>query len=231
MSTVDRRSLLKVFGVGSAAIATSIEGKPTSVEVVTDPDAKALNTRPEVSGYPLAWLDVQKGKLYSALEVGGGAPNENRYQLFREPVGSYCGWKSGRLGFHDTNLYHPSCLEMPSQFCVERIGVVFSPTSDPKTMAEWIEQHTLEFHIGCKVYWRSPMAEMFNVFSEVGVAHDGYESFNNAEPLKSFVDLGDVPFIIQAGQQFHVEIVGQHYPIKPLRLWAVLEGLHARGIQ
>lgn len=236
MFSFDRRTLLKVFGLG-AAVAPVLHGDTERMEFVED-----LQPAPDVASRRLApyeYLDVVHNHLYSALDIGkqrvssslivgpSGEPIEVRvpnaqssYLLFSYGVGESPGELGHRTAtYSDTNLHQRMRLDAPESYAVSRVGVLFSPATSPRVRESFAERYVFTLWIGKKQYFRAPVASMFAV-GEI----EATES-----PAAGFISL-EVPIIIANQFSFYVELQGEPNEADELKLWAVLGNLHARGV-
>lgn len=218
----DRRNFLKLFGVSSAAMVTAAG----NVETHTDATAPAVfadaNAHPVFSpvhpSAPLhlhAYLDVRPGLLYSGVDI---ARNEMQARY------SFFGGMSDAAPYGVmTNMDMPYVLPQPCLFCVEKIGVAFSPNTKPELRNAIAARYALEFQVGQKIYYRSPLALLFAVtHSEPPVDL----------PDAAYTDIGDVPLIVEANQFFTATLHGEPLPSNgKARIWVVLKGRRAWGVQ
>ena len=125
----------------------------------------------------------------------------------------------------ETNSFQRNCLPPPETFCIQRVGVFFDPESDSRDRAAIARNFTAEFRIGDKIYFRCPVASMFEVST--------IEAKNKA--VIGGVDLAPLPLVIVPLQAFYFDLSSfgpQVFQIsKPLRVWTYFEGQHARGVQ
>ncbi len=230
---MDRRDWLKTFGLGAAAVVTDIDSKANpTIEVVHNPEPAS----PIKVSLPAGWWNVQRGRLYSSVETESFW--DGPLQFFRDAIGSVPpDWHRNnlsparRLTVSDTNMQMASMLPATQAFCVEKIGVVFAANCERSAIRDFVADHVLEFWICEKLYWRGPLSEMFNEPSETSIDRDGRELLG-PDDLKSYVSLGDIPFIISPQMQFHAAIVGAgNRHMQFLKMWVCLDGLHARPVQ
>ena len=87
----------------------------------------------------------------------------------------------------------------------------------------------MDLWLGQKTYWRSPVSHLFCV-GEVGVNEK--DRVNPEVPMQYMHEL-EIPLIIQDQMSFRVGLTGTEYfrPEHRMKMWSVLSGLHARGIQ
>lgn len=250
----DRRSLLKIFGLG-AAVVPAIGKDGTTFETIMDPNPvpppgerrlEAVRKMQE-SGY-YSHYDVVHDYLYSALEVGRRrepqgsnliAPNGGRldarvidarseYMLFDYAVGDDTGALGGRMALPaDTNMYTAGWLDAPETYAVSRIGILFSPATRPEVRASFAERYTVEFWMGKKRFWNSPIAAVFGV-GEIETLDGAINQTRS--PAIGWVTL-EIPLLIPDQMSFFVRLVGTPDADDELKLWAVLGNLHARGVQ
>ena len=216
-----RRDFLKLFGVTAAAIpAVSVAGE--TVEIHKDPSVEPLgNLAKRYEDH----FDVQRAQLYSALEITGGRPR-SQFRFFDYGLGTVLDWKRGNATIADTNMSRAGCLCVPESFLVENVGVTFSPASDAKERSRFIEASVLTVWLQQKAYWRAPVASLFSVGERRKASQ-----INPEFPVSAIATL-DIPLILHPDMYFAVEIdAPKFYPEMPLRMWAVLEGKHARAFQ
>lgn len=213
----DRRRFLKMFGVTTAAIgATTLNG--TEIEKVTDQTVTPLVIDPEHI------MDVRHEPLYSALVLDPGWPKE-RHQFFGYSLGMAnpyaTPWVSSSdpyIRYSETNMQMANRLSAPRLYCVKRIGVLFSPTSDRLDRVNFIENASLSLWMGQKRYWRGPLAMAHGI---------GIMDRHSNVPASAMAEL-DVPLIITTEMRFYAELDVSQFQIKNrIKLWAVLDGLHA----
>lgn len=229
--SADRRSFLKLFGITAAAIpVVSVKGE--SVEVVRDETVKPLATpnqpREAFHGttYQPCMMDVQRAQLYSAIEISSGEPS-SRWSAFHYGLGQSTDRLIHGATIAETNMCMAHCLPAPEAFCVQRVGVLFSPVCDPAERSSFIDHHALEMWIANKVYWRSPLADIFAVGNRASESQ-----FNPEFPVKAMANLEPLPLILESRMYFKAELSGSgFYPESPLRMWVVYDGMHARGVQ
>lgn len=222
----DRRDFLKIFGISSAAML-SVDGKEKIERVES-----AAPTVPLGNAYPRVaeWLDIQKGKLYSALCIGGntGVPFKSSHSFFCYSLGMYSpqdiGPDQATLG--DTNLCRICSLSLPESFLVQRMGLIIAPSVLPSTRSGLVESYALELVVGNKIYQRVPLVDLFSV---------GEGSQHGELPDKGSISLDPLPLVLDWQASFKCNLVGTprftSNPVKAVKMWAVLEGLHARGVQ
>lgn len=217
----DRRNFLKIFGVTAAAVpAVSLAGEEMHVE--NEVTAKPI-TPPYIDSSHM--YDVQSAQLYSAIETNDGRP-VSRLQFFSYGCGDPVDWKPfHRASLADTNMHRAGALVQPEKFCVEEIGLVFSPASNAAERSRFIASAALTVWIGQKAYWRSPVAALFSVGEQRATSRSNPEF-----PITGMASLS-LPLILHPDCSFHTEVDAPgFYPEAPLRMWAVLQGKHARGI-
>lgn len=231
MSEEGRRSFLRIFGLTGAAFATTaVDG--TSIEIERDPDAVSIAERLKKQAIPHSslipnYLDVQKGRLYSAFEIyPDPATEQTRIICFSYGVGNAVPWKTGYADYADTNMQKAQELCAPESFAVERVGIVFSPICDPEDRSRFIDSSSVNVWIGMKNYFRRPTSECFGTGEPV--LKERFPEF----PTAGMVDLSPLPLALFCQQSFHGEIETRpaNYKSK-IRGWLVYDGLHARGVQ
>lgn len=211
-----RRNFLRAFGIASVALPTvTLAG--TEVEVVNHPDVKPIQARTDRM-YDHAF-DVVTGQLYSARTLSEGRWI-SELSFFDYGI-------DGERTIADTNLHRAGSLWAPEMFAVQKIGMIFSPGADPVERSRFIDTFTLEFWIGQKMYWRGPLAQVF------AVGERKSDSPRNAEfPTHSMIDMGNLPLVLDNQVSFHARLSGgSFYANSPLKMWTVLHGMHARGVQ
>jgi hypothetical protein len=227
---VDRRGFLGIFGASAALVGA--DGKVTEEHAV-EPVAPLYVPR-----LPANSFDVQDGRLYSALVVRGKdyvfyeGPErgegslKDAHRFFHYALGSsnpyVTPWlRTGHVLSSETNLSQAHRLDAPESFLVKRIGVVFAPTSDTTIRNRLIADYTLTFWMGCKYYFRRPLSEIFQV-----------SEFDPALPVMGLVEL-TLPLLLANQISFYADITGRSFKWGDgeVKMWAVLDGLHARGVQ
>jgi hypothetical protein len=173
--------------------------------------------------------DIQKGCLYSMLDVGPGEEC-TEYTLFgyglsdREEFCSPRGrpMRESKYSIAETNLRLPFELPVPDGFLVQEIGVVFSPTVRPELRNQFCEHHGVEFRLGEKWYQRYPLAGLFTVSAEPALAAS-----------QGFLQIGKVPILLENRASFRMVVeASEVFKLADrVRLWGVLRGFHSRGIQ
>lgn len=114
-------------------------------------------------------------------------------------------------------------LDPPESFAVKTIGVVFSPDSEPEDRQRFCEFYTLEFWIGKKLYFRSPVAFLFSV--------EESNLFDKTNTLKGAADLKDFPQVIPYGISFYTGFSGTAFGLhSKLSFWVVYQGLYLQGV-
>ena len=221
-----RRGLLSMFGISAAVVAVPSAASGTTLEKVSDPGVKPFPPAEEQfrqGRYVLpSLMDVQKGRLYSAFEADADTHTPDRIQFFHYPVGVAVPW-GNHATHNDTDMVMANSLPAPEHFCVQRVGVVFSPICDPDDRARFIDNYTVTVWIGMKWYFRRPLSEAFAV---------GTSKYEPEYPSMGLVDLAPLPLIIQSQQHFSAELEGTGVLLeKRLRMWCVFDGLDARGVQ
>jgi len=216
----DRRSFLRLFGASSAAIAT-VDG----IERVSDPTVKPLaperdnplKFNPLTSEY-FHNMEVTADVLYSCVNI---AKNEMRecYNLFSQTIGMQATTPI------DTNMVQSNKLPEPNRFCVQRIGFAFSPKTEPGLRSAFCDRYFLNVQIGSKRYWRQPLSFCF------GKGEPDRERGFATQADVHMVEL-EIPLILDMGIFFSAELIGEPiHPCGKLKGWALLGGLHARGLQ
>lgn len=224
----NRRDFLKMFSVASAVVATpSATPAGTTFDVLKTETPEPILRGPSafnLDRHPQQMYDVQKGRLYSAVDLPAGAEFGSHLCFFGYECGSRAPLELNGRGatLADTNLYRAFQLYEPEAFLIEQIGVIFSPATDLKTYRTIVENCSLSVWLGQKMYQRSPIAFM----SKLNLDR---ESVASAQGL---LDLLPYPLVIQAGLQFHARPEGETIKLRGrLRMWTVYEGRHARGVQ
>lgn len=213
----DRRNLLKVFGLSSAAIV----GASGDVEKVTD-TSPAPHPRERALGAS-AWnysYDVVSQVLYDrqllklANDNFGGSPRlRARYNFFCD------GWQMQR-GPEDTNVYQACMLDAPELFKISKVGITFDPGMPERDRLAVIRSYELKLWVGQKYFIQAPLVE----------AH-GWGSDPTAE-FKTLFDL-DIPLVLVYGHSFRLELSSRNPPLVDGEnyAWAVFHGQKARGVQ
>lgn len=227
----DRRDFLKLFGLGTAAIAT-VDPLPgakaaapgdANMVVETIPPAEispvqAFQGSVEARAVPNL-LQVCDAMLWSQLEVERNDMLET-YSLFQEPLGL-------RRDLAKTNMEHAGMLPAPSMFCIKQIGFFFSAKTIPALRSAFVDRYVLSLTLGRKTYWQAPLASLFAVRTPASEDAAEFASLPDA----AFAAL-EIPLIIGVGMNFKLEAIGS--PMRPcgtLKGWGVFKGLLARGIQ
>jgi hypothetical protein len=242
---LNRRDLLKTFGVISAAVA-NVKSDETTFEKLTDYTSKPLVPR---TFQPFT-MDVVKARLYSALVVDDtfveymrtdGETDtfadykfdcrlKDRHQFFKYSLGTPNPYDTpwvkpgGTITYADTNMNQDCRLNAPEAFMIQRVGLVFSPKCDPVSRSTFIENYSVAVWMGCKHFFRCPIAECFSIGEPVN------KQFHEL-PEKGSVELLPLPLIVENQIPFFAEIQGNPFRSGYLKCWVVYEGLHARGIQ
>ena len=240
---MERRNLLKIFGLSSAAIVNT-DAAEVSFEKVTDFTAKPLKN--ELS--PFA-MDVVKGQLYSAFVVDDSFVEyrrtdgietfddrkfdcrlKERHQFFNYELGQANPYNTpwvkpgDTITYAETNMFQAGRLDPPRAFASQRLGVVFSPKCDAASRSELINNYSVSMWIGQKQFFRAPMSEMFSVGEPTN------KQFPEL-PVQGMVDVRPLPLIMQYGYNFHAEIVGKPFKSGYIKMWVVYDGLDARVVQ
>ena len=213
--TTDRRGFLHIFGISSAVVASGTEVTKEALAEVGPIVALDRRGLPRDLPYPqFPRYDVVREALYSKLEI---PKNTMRKQ---HSVFDFVGYGGDpRKGLCDTNLDMPYTLAAPECFCVQRIGIVFSSTTEPKLRDVFAERFAFRFVMGQKAYLTAPIAHAMAV-------SDSYST-------KLLFDISKLPLIITHGYHFRVDLLSER-PLMPhgkIVLWAVLDGMRARGVQ
>lgn len=222
----DRRSFLRLFGASTAAVAT-VEG----IETVSAPTAPAEFQSDQnfrgIAGSDWACraiaFEVRPEVLYQRIDIDKNAM-PGRFDVFSISLGMPTG--DGYADYTVTNLQKPNCLPMPNAFQVRKLGVVFSPKSEPGLRSAFLDRYEMCFRVQQKTYWRAPLSFMFSVGEP-----ERQRGFTTL-PDKGLADIGEIPLILTDEITFHAELYGK--PIHPcgrLKFWVVAEGLMARAIQ
>ena len=238
MST-DRRSFLRLFGASTAAVAT-VEG----IETVSSPTAPAEFA-----------ADTRFGNLQDRLDRSdwkrNGRAFDVRPHIFYHRIdieknamrGSYGGFSvslgtpmpdGSNADMSVTNMQRPNSLPMPNAFLLRKLGVVFSPKTEPGLRSSaFLDRYVMSFRLDQKEYWKSPLSFMFSLAGEPERSERGENpSLFATLPDKGLADVGEVPLVISDEVCFTAEVYGN--PIQPcgrLRFWIVGEGLYARAVQ
>jgi hypothetical protein len=150
--------------------------------------------------------------LYDYLEIPANSA-QRAYSLFVDVEAA-----SGKTLAH-TNSTTNGRLDAPESFVVERIGICFSPTTDPLSRAIFCDSYMMSLDVLKRSYFRCPVSLAFNVAS----------STDTESPLHAQFKL-DRPVLITSGVNFQVSLRGQppkqHEEIK---LWVVLQGAYQQG--
>ncbi len=224
----DRRSFLRLFGASTAAVAT-VEG----IETVSSPTAPAefaSDVRATRYRHGEAF-DVRPHIMYHRIDIEKNSMRVS-YQGFSAALGHPLpdGSNADRSV---TNMHVPNRLVQPEAFEILKLGVIFSPKTEPGLRSAFLSRYYLEFLVDCKVYSANPLAFMFSM-------DDGPERQQGLKdgtpfatlPDKGSVSIGEVPLIIIPEVHFHANLYGE--PIQPcgkLSFWLIAQGLLARGIQ
>lgn len=223
-----RRDFLKIFGVASAVVVTDSAQGATAEVVKAERPANPPLPQPEwpfpYRTEPQYLLDVQKGRLYSAVDLPAGAEFGSHLCLF-----GYASYEQAprelngrRATLADTNLYHAMRLDQPEMFLIEQVGLVFSPATDLRTYRLLVENFGLSVWLGQKMYQRAP----FSFLSQLKTA--------DSQPTSTgaLLDIRPYPLVIQPGQAFYARPEGETVKLPGrLRMWLTYEGRHARGVQ
>lgn len=233
----DRRNFLKLFGVTAAALPV-MGTAGTTIERIEEKQVSPL-----VPYSPSAWderqyMDIQSAQLYSAMNFTEGATH---HSFFRDAIGVQAQWKQGEaVTLDDTNMCMCSRLPAPEVFLVQKMGLVFSPSGvewdsgmQGAARSAFIESASISLWLGQKVFQRFPVASIFSV--------GGRRNAGRINPEFPIAGMGtlQLPVVIDNQMSFFVEV--QHayslgkFPYRDdrpprIRAWAVLEGLHARGV-
>jgi hypothetical protein len=215
----DRRDFLKVFGLGAVIVPNSSLGADRSA-------AAELVRIPEPAAVPYgAWVDVVSDWLYSGVEIKRNSM-AGRYHLFCSPIGQLRA-DGGQVDFSDTNMLSSCHLPPPETFAITRVGVLFSPTTEPKLRALFAERYTLRLRIAEKSYFCQPVAA---IFAEGKPSRRDAPA--SADDLRGSLAL-DIPVVIPSQMQFSAELTG--LPLNGahgrLKLWAYLAGRMVRSVQ
>lgn len=209
----DRRSFLRLFGASSALVATA-EG----LEKVHSPTAPAEFQQQRVS-LPTDFYDVRPWSLYHRIDI---PKNEMRM--------CYTGFAAYRGSDPDltiTNMQMANKLPMPNMFELRKLGIVFSPKTQPALRSAFVDRYEMRFSINQKSYWSGPLSF---IFSDTGEP-DQDRGFSTLPDI-GLGDISEIPLIIADGCQFSAEIMGTPiYPCGKLTFWIVAQGLMARAIQ
>lgn len=214
-----RRDILKLMGLTSAVVIPSPGADP---EVVTAPAADP----PAAGSYPYGAL-VRRLPLYSKLFIPRNSMKQ-MYTLFVESVGMPSA-EGGYVDLASTNMVLPSRLPPPECYAVERVGFIFSPTVERGLRAAFAERYFLEFQLENRIYFRAPIAALFDVSSSddpAGFAVD-------AKAIRGALPITPRPVLIEGSSQFCVTVATS----RPLSVhgkvagWAYLEGVSLTACQ
>ena len=228
-----RRDFLKVFGLSSAIAVNVSTDKGAEFEKVTAKEPILSLTNPALGRLNGGDYSVVDGQLYSSLEIDGEKELIDCYssQFFSYGLGpngsSLLGGRWANL--NDTNLFNAFRLDAPEMFAVKHIGLVFSPSCNPKDRSELVDSFTISLWLGQRCFFRMPTANLFSV-GEPNVKE--INRINPEFPVKYMHQL-ELPVVIDTMAHFYVQLEGGSYfrPEHRMKMWAVLDGLHARGIQ
>lgn len=209
---VNRKDFLKIFGVGAAAIATTAGG-------IEETRLEAHEVRPLPDGEKhfrsglAACMDVQRARLYAQVRIEKNS--------MRQRYSTFAGWDYATRNATTTNLHNQGRLCAPECFAVQKMGVVFAPTSAPQLRNVFAERYAFQFLVGKKCYYESPLMHKYQVAdTPLDIS---------AEALH---DISALPLILTPECSFDMEVFGDPLPVHgKLAFWAVIDGLHARGVQ
>jgi hypothetical protein len=219
----DRRSFLKRLGLGAAIIPNTVgdagADRSAAAETVRAPECEI----PE-SGF---LTELTSDWLYSGLVIPRNSMRDS-YYLFADALG-HAAPAGGQVDLSLTNMLRPCQLPPPHVFAFNRVGVFVSPGVACRLWAAFAERATLEIQVGQKVYFRAPLAALFDVRE---LSQDDGLYTVSADLLRGAMRL-DLPVVIPAGMQFS----GSLYVREPfavhgkIKLWAYLAGRSSRGLQ
>lgn len=228
-----RRDFLKVFGLTSAVAVNVSTDKGAEFEKVTAEEPITPLTHEPFFNRRSAY-DVVDGQLYSSLEIDGGEELINGYSSQFFSYGLLGPSGSSMLGgrwanLNDTNLSNAFRLDVPEMFAIKRIGLVFSPSCDPKDRSALVDSFAISLWLGQKCYFRMSTANLFSV-GKPSIKETN--RINPEFPVKYMHGL-ELPVVIETMLHFYVQLEGGSYfrPEHRMKMWAVLEGSHARGVQ
>jgi hypothetical protein len=213
-----RRGFLQLFGLSTAAVATTTE--PT-VQIIESPN----NLPSPLPPGPLPQLenllryevhDVRDEPLWSQLRIEPNSMQE-RYSLFQDLGPS--------RSLTETNMEQPGHLLAPEMYCIKQIGFVFSPQTIPGLRSAFIDRYSLQLSIKRKRYWEAPLASVFSV-GEPDRDEKGFATL----PDTGFANL-EIPLIIEANVYFCLSVIGKPiHPCGKITGWGVFKGLHLAGV-
>jgi hypothetical protein len=211
----DRRDFLKIFGLSSAMVASAGGKEP---ELITDPHPKTDQYFNTNSFDPRLHYDVVPAVLWSKLTVKKDS-------------------LKGGVTFHFQD--YSAKLHAPESFLVRGIGLVFSESVPEKLKLEVRDNYDLELRIGQKWYWKSPLALMRTDCcpDDASIPELSGPQF----PYLISTDKDNRGLIIPHHLNYYVQLSAAFQdPIVPynwveeheeMRMWAVLSGFRARGVQ
>lgn len=212
----DRRSFLKVFGVGQAVVVTALGDH----EVINNgsKDYKDYDPPNPQSGAEELWESKREMHstvsqvLYDRVDVPR-CGMKDRYNFFNQAMTS-------DRGPEYTNLWSPCRLDAPELYKMSALGVTFDPTTTPEVRSLVIRNYSLDFWIGQRYFCRVPLVEAF------GQGSDPTCDFKTLYHL-------DIPLIWSWEHSFHMTLQSSNAPKVNTKftMWGVLHGQKARGIQ
>lgn len=210
MQQINRRSLLSLFGVSTAVVATA-----AGTEIISDPTVRSLPD--DCMEINPAYFDVRPALLYSGITIERNTMKScyTFYDLTYDDNSSYA----------ETNQEMSFRLAAPSAFAVHKIGVMFSPTVEPKLRSVFAERYSAHLWLQQRSYWHSPVAALFSV-----------GDIENADrPIYGLANVSNdqLPLIIEPNMHYSVTVQSArllkvHGKIK---LWVMMQGLLARSVQ
>lgn len=218
----DRRSFLKRLGLGAAVIPNTLEGADRSAAAET---ARAPECEIPDSGF---LTELTSDWLYSGLVIPKNSMR-NCYYLFADALGHAAPAGGGQVGLELTNMLRPCQLPPPHVFAFNRVGVFVSPAVPVRLWAAFAERAVLEICVEQKIYFRSPLAALFDVHE---ISQDDGLYKVSAERLRGALSL-DLPVVIPAGMQFSGHLsIREPLPVHAkIKLWAYLAGRSSRSAQ
>jgi hypothetical protein len=125
----------------------------------------------------------------------------------------------------ESNAYvrRDGALAPPESYAVRKIGVVFSPCSDPEDRQRFANSYYLQFWLGQRRTFISPVAFLFSTAEA--------NAFDSTRSLHGSADLDDYPVIIPPEVGFYFSFDGTRFDLRArLRFWVAFYGLFMHAI-